>query len=672
MMMMPEGNCTEVKIPDTELVFTVCVDALGLKLIHNNKEVTVDLKDFENPLALRAILDQEFNIDLKDPLNGRVAFYLQQNININKLINSLNKDKAIPEPSVCVRWNEEYGECVQEVELDGGLKLLNYSFVTEHKEVKRVLRDYLYLLKGKITKIRKVVLKGIPLNENLMKVDVEGISIIGNLEEILDSLKGYALDTTRKHLAAQFLYDNTVIEEEMFYSPGPWVINDKIVIVDRAGYLPPWKENIKYTLPNNGNVENGIKLLAAIMNSYKNPAKAMTVISYGVIAWAKHFFVENFQYFPHLIITGPNETGKSLLIDTLRILYNFQEEERSPKSDFQLRKMLAKITVPGMLTEGNFLLSFIQNNEKLLATLTVSATSNIISESGSHEYGGLFLAVRSLIIPTNLDIDTLAPFVRDKMIIVDIPKDEGYTENNIKTPRRMSMQDKLDLMAVMREAINIFEKKINEIKNTLTTGSREDAVRFYITLGFSILKEIASKYNVSLPEPYIPGFSETDADFSEIVKEGFMQFINEKKNELLKVSGKDTVDVIDPVNPRATLDNYGFFISTKYSAVVFTTALLTEYSMELVRKYGLPKLSWKRIAEILEVKRTRVLRYGQELNSVFEYHYTDDRKEYCKSLDGKPLEPNDEDIELCNEYGYYDSENGLFRVFNDDETTLDH
>lgn len=144
-MMMPEGNCTEVKIPDTELVFTICVDALGLKLIHNNKEVTVDLKDFENPLALRAILDEEFNIDLKDPLNGRIAFYLHQNININKFI---NEDKAIPKPSVCVRWSEEYGECIQEVALDGGLKLLNYSFATERKEVKRVLRDYLYKVGG--------------------------------------------------------------------------------------------------------------------------------------------------------------------------------------------------------------------------------------------------------------------------------------------------------------------------------------------------------------------------------------------------------------------------------------------------------------------------------------------------------------------------------------------
>ena len=124
---MPEGNCTEVKIPDTELVFTICVDALGLKLIHNNKEVTVDLKDFENTLALRAILDQEFGIDLKDPLNGRIAFYLQQNININKLINSLNKDKAIPKPNVCIHFNDRYGECDKE---DDGLKLFNYSYLS--------------------------------------------------------------------------------------------------------------------------------------------------------------------------------------------------------------------------------------------------------------------------------------------------------------------------------------------------------------------------------------------------------------------------------------------------------------------------------------------------------------------------------------------------------------
>ncbi|PVU76937.1 hypothetical protein DDW12_08790 [Sulfolobus islandicus] len=669
-MMMPEGNCTEVKIPDTELVFTICVDALGLKLIHNNKEVTVDLKDFENPLALRAILDQEFGIDLKDPLNGRIAFYLQQNINSNKLINSLNKDKAIPEPNVCIHFNDRYGECDKEAVLeDDGLKLFNYSFSTEKKEAERVLNDHYYLVKGKIKKIRKIKLKGIPVHENLLKVDIDNTTLIGDLEEILDSLKNFALDHTKRHYVSQFLYDNMTIEEEMYYSPGPWIVSNKIEIAEVPGYLPPWKDFVKYELPAGGNVENGIKLLVSIINGYKNPHKAMAVIAYGIIAWAKHFFVENFQYFPHMVISGPNQTGKSLLVDILRTLYNFWDEEKSPKSDFQLRKILAKTTIPAMFTEGNFFSSFVQANDKLLSTLTVAATSNVILEGGSKEYGGVFLAIRSLIVPANnTDVETLAPYVRDKMIIIDIPRDEGYIDTHeIKTPRRMTKEDKLDMAAIMREVFNIFERKINEIRQALNVASREDAVKYYITLGYSILSEIASKYGIKLPEPYIPGFNESDDDFNEVVKGAFLQFVNEKKQNIIKTSDRDHVDVIDPIDPESALQNYGFFISTKHSTIVFNISLLTEYSMELTRKYGLPKLSWRRISEILGVKRTMLTRYGPTLNNVFEYQFKDNKETYCKSLDMK--EVKEEDIEYCKEYGYYDTENKIFRVFNDDKTT---
>jgi len=77
----------------------------------------------------------------------------------------------------------------------------------------------------------------------------------------------------------------------------------------------------------------------------------------------------------------------------------------------------------------------------------------------------VFLAIRSLIVPANnTDVETLAPYVRDKMIIIDISRDEGYTDTHeIKTPTRMTKEAKLDMAAIMREVFNIFERKINEI-----------------------------------------------------------------------------------------------------------------------------------------------------------------------------------------------------------------
>ncbi|WP_054839368.1 hypothetical protein [Sulfuracidifex metallicus] len=77
----------------------------------------------------------------------------------------------------------------------------------------------------------------------------------------------------------------------------------------------------------------------------------------------------------------------------------------------------------------------------------------------------------------------------------------------------MTKEDKVDMAAVMRKVLSIFERKINEIRQALNVATREDAVRYYIMLGYSILSELASNYGIKLPEPYIPGLNESDDDF---------------------------------------------------------------------------------------------------------------------------------------------------------------
>lgn len=667
-------RCINVEIPEYNALFTVCLVETGVKITYNGKEAELSLKYFRNPLALRAILDQEFLIDLRDPLNSRAAFLIEENKEINKLLDSQD---GVPIPEVCVHFNDAFNDCIQTVVLTKeGLKLQNYSFRHESKEVQKIPHDSLYLLKGKITKIRKVELRGVSVAENLIKLDINNSSIIGTLDDIIEKLKDNALDTTKKHLVSQFINDNVTAEnlsvtEEMFYSSGPWIVNNSIVVAERAGYLPRWKENKNYSLARGGDIENGIKLLAQIINAYKNPSKAMTILSYGIIAWAKHYFVEKFQYFPHLVISGQEHVGKSMLVDTLRVLYNLQEEEVSPKSDFQLRKILAKSTVPAMLTEGNYFSSFMQSNEKLLATLTMASTTNVISETGSKEYGGLFLGIRSLIMPTNLDVDSLPSFVKDKMIIIDIPKDEGYTEvPTVKTPKRMTNKDKNDVATVFTESLTLFQNRLNDINVSLSSGTRDDAVKYYIKLGYSILSEIASRYNVKLPEPYIPETVEGDETVSEVLKDGFTQFINEKKQSILKVVGDPAhVDFIDPRDAKAALDAYGFFIDVRRSLVVCNMSFLTEYSIAVTRKYGLPKYSWRRVADILGIKRTTIKRYDKPLNNVFEIKLDNGQQEYCKSLDHKT--PTSDDLSYCGQYGYYDNEQGVFIYISDDDDTTE-
>jgi hypothetical protein len=81
------GNCSEVRIKDTDLSFTVCVEVTGIRLKHKEKEVLIDFADFENTRALREVLDEEFGYDVKDPLNGRIVFFLHNDANVDQLLN---------------------------------------------------------------------------------------------------------------------------------------------------------------------------------------------------------------------------------------------------------------------------------------------------------------------------------------------------------------------------------------------------------------------------------------------------------------------------------------------------------------------------------------------------------------------------------------------------------
>jgi hypothetical protein len=648
--------CVNVKIEN--LTFNVCLDSTGLIISDGKREAKVDFTDFRNSRALREILAEEFGIDLKDPLNGRTAFLLQQNVDINKLAYS---DIGVPNPSVCVHYSDEFADCLEEVvNREDGLVLQRYTFVNNNKQTIRTQKDSRYLLKGKIEKIRKVVLKGITLDKDLIKVVINGKTFVGTLDDTLAELKDFALDSTRKHYVAQFIFENAKITEEMFYSSGPWIVNNSIVFAEESGYLPPWKEQYRLKYPKQGDIKHGVELLYQLVNAYGDPSKVITVVSYGIIAWAKTFFIEKYGYFPHLVLYGPNNIGKSILIELLKIFYGVYDTPNydfAPTSEYKLRMLLAKSTVPALIEEGNPTFSQV-NNDKLFGTLVASSTTNFLTKSGSQEYGGLFLAVRSLIIPSNNDLTPFETYIRDKMIIIEFSTNDGIKlNNNIITPLRMTKKDKEDINALFGEVLRIFESRIGTLPST--TMDREGLVRFYINLGHEILEEIANKFFIFFPKPYIPSSEQANEDINDIVINAFIPFIENKKAEIL---GDENAEVVDPLDPKSALEKYNFFIDTRHNVVVFKIPLLTEYSVELMKRYGMQKLSWKRIAEILGIKRTRVARYGITLENVFEYKYGFSREEFCRSLDGK--EVNDEELEYCKDFGYIDENNKIFKLYN--------
>ncbi len=72
-----------------------------LLIFYEEKEVLIDFGDFENPRALREVLEEEFGYDVKDPLNGRIAFFLHNDANVNQLIDAVKHGKTY---EVCLEF----------------------------------------------------------------------------------------------------------------------------------------------------------------------------------------------------------------------------------------------------------------------------------------------------------------------------------------------------------------------------------------------------------------------------------------------------------------------------------------------------------------------------------------------------------------------------------------
>ncbi|WP_020465338.1 hypothetical protein [Saccharolobus islandicus] len=184
------NKCIEVKIPGTDLSFRVCEDTVGLKLIHNNKEITVSIDDFRNAYALRALLALEFNYDLKSELTGKIAGFLQLNEEVNKLINQTTQNSETKEYKICLKLvnnicNGEYILANKQ-----GVFLLNQIYVKSLNN----FQDELKLISSvKIKEINEIKFNGIidvDFNERFVKITTDENKVItGSVDEVTTFIK---------------------------------------------------------------------------------------------------------------------------------------------------------------------------------------------------------------------------------------------------------------------------------------------------------------------------------------------------------------------------------------------------------------------------------------------------------------------------------------------------
>ncbi|ACP37361.1 hypothetical protein M1425_0510 [Sulfolobus islandicus M.14.25] len=639
----------------------ICTNATGVIFRYNNNEIHADLDELKVTRSLRAILE---DIGFSKEEAGKLVLSLQNTKEFSNLLLQSTKQTF----SYCIKQGD--GFCQRELRSENGsIYVINYKLVPDEDKKELVLKadEPQEIAKCGIDYIARIKLIGV--NEKyIYKVIFNGDDvIIGDVETIQDHLKNFGTEYPYIPAIMRMIITNAKLEEQLYYSSGAWIVDNKVVIAKTSGYITNWKESTSFSVLENydlKDVKRGIELIEKIVNAYGNPTKAISVISYGIIAWAKHWFVDKAQYFPHLIIYGKENLGKSLLLDLLRIMYNTPQEQ-TPLREFQLRRISTLTTIPAIINEGNPFIEAMRKDEKLLHALTLISTTNIFIKAGSHEYGGLYLPIRAFIIPTNKPIDDIVPYVKDKIIIIKFMPNEGFKDDpSIITPKRMSVDDKKALQSVMAEVFKEFERRIPDIERAVKSLSREKLYEYYIELGYDILHTIASRFLTTLPKPYIQKYNADSGDVEETIRQAFHMFIEKEKNEKLKQltnTDTDISPIIDPTNPRDTLDKYGFFISTRYNTVVFNSAFLRRFSEWLIKELGMEKYSVDLLSEMLNIKKTRLARYGQILNSVYEIEYSKSKEEYCKSLDGKDVAK--EDLEYCAEYGYYDNENRIFKIY---------
>jgi hypothetical protein len=473
-----------------------------------------------------------------------------------------------------------------------------------------------------IRRVREVRILGLDLR-NLYKVDIDGEIVVGSVDEVVSYIeKYYGVERGARYALARLIQFMAEEGEELFYSPGPWVVDGRLVFAGEPGYTPSWKPYLVWDVPE-GDVGADLKRRALeavkrLVEAYRNPAKTSLVLSYAAIAPISHYVKRVLNVVFHMLIHGVEDTGKSVLLETLKLLYGVDDERYHPipLSDFQARVCLSLSTLPAIIDEIGDLIENYKNGRKdAVAALEIihrAATQELLRVSGGYQYGGYFLAVRVIIAATNSDI-SFVPWQLDKFIPVEISIEDGIDVGKAVgyTPRTMGGDVARALRYVGVELLREVEKLIPEV-DKLRDLPREEIRSRLVELGYRAWANLYRRYGLEpFPPPAAPETSLEKASVKEQYRDVFRSYIALAKEGKIK---EVEIQVFDRQVVPASTDALGAL--RKYHAIeviwedgrrelLCKTSFLTKFSEYLSREYGLPKMGWKRLAEILGLRKTR-------------------------------------------------------------------
>ncbi|MCC6024630.1 MAG: hypothetical protein LM600_08015, partial [Thaumarchaeota archaeon] len=472
-----------------------------------------------------------------------------------------------------------------------------------------------------IRRVREVRILGLDLR-NLYKVDIDGEIVVGSVDEVVSYIeKYYGVERGARYALARLVQFMAEEGEELFYSPGPWVVGGRLVFAGEPGYTPSWKPYLVWDVPE-GDVDADLKRRALetvkrLVEAYRNPAKASLVLSYAAIAPIAHYVKRVLNIVFHVLIHGVEDTGKSVILETLKLLYGIDDERYHPipLSDFQARVCLSLSTLPAIIDEIGDLIENYRNGRKdAVAALEIihrAATQELLRVSGGYQYGGYFLAIRVIIAATNSDI-SFVPWQLDKFIPVEISIEDGIDVSKAVgyTPRTMGGDVARALRYVGVELLREVEKLIPEV-DKLRDLPREEIRSRLVELGYRAWVNLYGRYGLEpFPPPAVPETSLEKASVKEQYRDVFRSYIALAKEGRIR---EVEVQVFDrQVVPEST---DALEALKKYHAIevvgedgrrelLCKTSFLTKFAEYLSREYGLPRMGWKRLAEILGLRKT--------------------------------------------------------------------
>lgn len=514
-----------------------------------------------------------------------------------------------------------------------------YAYRTKGDQV-----EYILVAPIRIKKAVELKVIGLKTN-NLYKVVLDdGVELWGTLSEIMSSLKEQYPINPNYAYALQRLIDFMADEtEEVYYSPGVWVVDGKIKFVNEPGYLPLWKRDVRWEInnenPGDKAVREALLRIKQLVEAYRDPSKASTVLSYAVIAPIAPYVKQTLNIFPHLLIHGLEGTGKSVLLDFVKLLLGINWTDELPTSEYQASRLFTTATLPAVVDEISSLLEGYRkdlvNSVKAVEVIHRSATQDVLRVMGGGEYGGHYLAIRSMIATTNGDI-TLVTWQLDKFIILRISAEEALDMNKAKgaTPRTMDTQTKKAVQYVGYLLLNRLETKLSEIER-LKMMQREVLKEKLIDIGYSLWVELYQEYGLD-PFP-VPSKGESEiakATLGDMINDIFKSLVEKARESCrngrpsddglcVEEVNADTTDIDDDPHVLKSLEtNHALVIIENENGndnewIIMKTAFLNRVREIMVNKYGLPKLGWERVAEYIHAKKTRRKIGGETLNNLY-------------------------------------------------------